>query len=279
MSYLSKMNKKIISHNGEVCYRVIGSGQPVVLVHGFGEDGSIWDQQVERLKKNFQLIVPDLPGSGNSTLFTDQCTMELLAESIHLILQQESITRCVLIGHSMGGYITLAFAEKYPQLLKAFGLFHSTAYPDKEEKKEARRKSIVFIQQHGAAKFIEQFTPSLFSEGFRQNNPQIVKEVVQRYTNFSADALVHYYEAMILRPDRTAVLERFNGPVLFIMGTFDTAIPLDLNLQQCYVPRTSFIKILKDSGHMGMLEETEKANRYLEKFLDEIEIVMPVQAL
>ncbi len=273
------MNKIILFQNKEIHYRVIGNGPTVVLIHGFGEDGTIWDKQVEALKHSFQLIVPDLPGSGDSPLLNTSCTMEILAESIYAILQGESITSTVVIGHSMGGYITLAVAEKYPQLLKAFGLFHSSAYPDNEEKKEARRKSIGFIQQQGAPKFIEQLIPKLFSEGFKQENPLIVRELIHRYTNFSAEALVQYYEAMMQRPDRTKQLKEFEGPILIIMGKHDSAIPLDDNLSQSHLPRVAYIQLLEKSGHMGMLEETEKANKFLQKFLTEIEIVRPVPAL
>lgn len=273
------MDKVILFQNKEIHYRVIGKGASAVLIHGFGEDGTIWDKQVDALKDSFQFIVPDLPGSGLSPLLNDPCTMEILAESVYAILQGESITSTVVIGHSMGGYITLAFAEKYPQVLKAFGLFHSSAYPDNEEKKEARRKSIGFIQQQGAAKFIEQLIPKLFSEGFKQENPLIVKELMQRYTNFSGEALVQYYEAMIKRPDRTKQLMEFAGPILIIMGKQDSVIPLDDSLSQSHLPNIAYIQLLEESGHMGMLEETGKANKFLQKFLTEIEIVRPVPAL
>jgi pimeloyl-ACP methyl ester carboxylesterase len=177
----------------------------------------------------------------------------------------------------MGGYITLAFAEKYPQFLKAFGLFHSSSYPDSEEKKEARRKSIDLIRQYGSAKFIEQSTPNLFSENFKKKHPDIVQELVARYTNFSATALVQYYEAMMQRPDRTEILQKFEGPILFIMGKHDNAIPLEHSLQQCHLPDLSYTLILENSGHMGMLEEAEKSSPFIEKFLTEIEIAKPYQ--
>ncbi len=273
------MNKKIPFQNKEIHYRVIGNGASVVLIHGFGEDGTVWDNQVDALKDYFKLIVPDLPGSGLSPILNGACTIEILAESIYTILKGESITSTVVIGHSMGGYITLAFAEKYPQMLKGFGLFHSSAYPDNDEKKEARRKSIGFIQQQGAAKFIEQLIPKLFSEGFKQENPLIVKELIQRYTNFSAEALVQYYEAMILRPDRAKQLRDFAGPILIIMGKQDSVIPLEDNLSQSHLPHIAYIQLLEKSGHMGMLEETANANKFLQKFLTEIEIVRPVPAL
>ena len=276
------MNKSIPYNNSPLHYSVQGNGVPVILIHGFGEDGAIWDDLADRLKDKFKLIIPDLPGSGKSPMVNKKESIESMADCIHEILKSELANAspketAIMIGHSMGGYITLAFAEKYPHLLNAFGLFHSSSYPDNEEKKEARRKSIAFIQQHGAAKFIEQSTPNLFSENFKKKHPDIVQAQVALYTNFLASALVQYYEAMMERPDRTEILKQFKGPILFIMGKHDTAIPLEHSLQQCHLPDLSYTLILENSGHMGMLEEAEKSSHFIENFLTEIEIVNPYQ--
>ncbi len=172
-----------------------------------------------------------------------------------------------LIGHSMGGYISLAFAEKYPELLNAFGLFHSTAYADDEAKKEARRKGIEFIRNNGAAAFVQNTTPNLFSEKTKKENPEVVETLVDRSQNCSSEVLIQYYEAMIQRPDRTLVLKSFQKPVLFIAGIHDTAVPLQSFLEQCHMPAVSHIHILKNSGHMGMLEEKDLATALLLNFL------------
>lgn len=274
---------KILKHGqADIHYRIIGNGQPVVLIHGFGEDSSVWDPQVAFLKEKFQLILPDLPGCGQSAQTSDQAadwSMEFLASCIKKLLDSEveatksGLKKAIpVIGHSMGGYIALAFAEKYPESITALGLFHSTAFADNEAKKEARQKSIAFIQQHGGAAFIAQATPGLFSDGFKAEKPDIVAEITHRFSNLSGRSLVHYYEAMIARPDRTAILKTFKGPVLFIMGAHDKAVPMEQGLQQCHWPSLSYIQVLENAGHMGMLEETDRCNRFLEKFLQEIEI-------
>jgi pimeloyl-ACP methyl ester carboxylesterase len=258
--------KTIIVNDRPVFYRVVGQGQPVMLVHGFGEDGTIWENQEAALQRNYRLIIPDLPGSGRSAL-AGETSMESLAEVLKQVMDDAGIPACTMIGHSMGGYITLAFAEKYPDALTAFGLFHSTSYPDNEEKKTARRKGIEFIGQHGAAKFLEQATPNLFAGSFRAKYPDKVQEIIGRFTNFSAQSLVSYYEAMMQRPDRTQVIKDFTRPILFIGGAFDTAVPPEHSLQQCHLPGLSYIHILKQSGHMGMLEEAATSTALLERFL------------
>lgn len=261
--------KSIVFRSKSVFYKSEGNGPAVILVHGFGEDSSIWDSSIEFCKKDFRLIAPDLPGSGDSPLSAEGSSMELMAEMLAEIIKAESVSTISLVGHSMGGYISLAFAANYSEKLRSLGLFHSTAYPDNEEKKEARRKSISFIGQHGADKFIRQSTPNLFSESFKEKHPSIVSEFTERNTNFSQEALVSYYEAMIARPDRSDVLKEITKPMMFIMGRFDNAIPLESNMSQCHLPTIAYLKILENSGHVGMIEEPDQALPFLFNFLKE----------
>jgi pimeloyl-ACP methyl ester carboxylesterase len=262
------VDKTISSGPHTLFYRDEGSGLPVLLLHGFAEDGSIWNKQTEQLKTNYRLLIPDLPGSGRSSALTGDTSMEKMAEDILLLFDQEEIQHCVLIGHSMGGYISLAFAEKYPERLKGLGLFHSTAYPDTEEKKTARRKSIEFIQKNGSAPFIRQSTPNLFAPETRKDHPELIDEMIDRYSNFSPDSLAYYYEAMIRRPDRTAILEHSKNPVLFVIGSHDQAVPPQQALQQSHIPALSHIHILNHSGHAGMLEEPGQSYRILQSYLN-----------
>lgn len=260
------MNKELLYQNKKIFYRVTGSGNPVVLIHGFGEDGNIWDNQVEYLKDKFKLIVPDLPGSGRSEM-TDDMSVEGMAEVIHSIIHKENIDACPVIGHSMGGYITLALVETCWNHVSAFGLFHSSAYADNEEKKLIRRKGIEFMNQHGAYEFLKTVIPNLFSPDSKEQIPGSIEELINLGHNFSTPALVSYYEAMIRRPDRTELLRKAIVPVLFIMGKYDKAVPPEDGLEQCHLPGKSYIYILRNSGHMGMLEEKDECNAILDKFL------------
>lgn len=260
------MNKEFQYQNKRIFYRVHGSGKPVMLIHGFGEDGEVWNNQVDFLENKVKLIVPDLPGSGRSELIEDM-SMEGMAEVMHAIIHEEELHTVTAIGHSMGGYILLALVESYWNHLDAFGLFHSTAFADSDEKKGIRRKGIDFIRQHGAFEFLKTATPNLFSQQTRDERPELIDKQIGTANNFSTQALVSYYEAMIKRPDRTRMLQNAAVPVLFIMGKYDNAIPLQDGLRQCHMPEKSYIHILQLSGHMGMLEETDQSNRILDEFL------------
>lgn len=262
------MNKEIEIAGKKITYHLYGNGKPVMLVHGFGETGDVWKSQAAFLKDSFQVIVPDLPGSGQSEMIDDM-SMEGMAEILKLILDKETITPLSMIGHSMGGYITLAFAKKYSHYLTSFGLFHSSAYADSEEKKATRKKSIEFIRQHGAFEFLKTATPNLFSSLSIDKKPELIDGFIRSLNNFSASALVSYYEAMMKRPDNTTLLKTTTLPVLFILGEHDNAVPLQDGLKLSHLPEKSYIHILHRSGHMGMLEEENKSTELLKKFLSE----------
>lgn len=260
------MEKTILYQDKKIFYRIIGNGKPVMFVHGFGEDGNVWKNQIDHLNDRFHLIIPDLPGSGKSEVISDM-SMEGLAEVLHSIIHEEAIDTCTVIGHSMGGYIMLALVEHYWNHVNAFGLFHSSAFPDTEEKEETRKKGIEFIKQHGGFEFLKTSTPNLFSPNSKSQTPNLINEFISTLANFSGDALVSYYHAMMKRPDRTTVLKNTENSVLFIAGEHDNAVPLNDVLKQCHLPEKSYIHVLKKSGHMGMIEEPELANRIVEEFL------------
>jgi len=293
------MHKQIEIAGKKIFYRIYGKGKPVMLVHGFGETGDVWKNQIAYLENSFQLFVPDLPGSGQSDIIDDM-SMEGMAEIIKVILDTEKTPEslqvspptgggdlegaesskippptgggggAVLIGHSMGGYITLAFASKYPDYLSALGLFHSSAFADTDEKKETRKKGIEFIRQHGAFEFLKSSTPNLFSPLSKDDKPELIDGFIRSLSNFSARSLVSYYEAMMQRPERTDLLKAIELPVLFVMGKYDNAVPLQDGLKQAHMPEKSYIHILHQSGHMGMLEEPDNSNHILKQFLSEI---------
>lgn len=258
--------------NKKIFYRTEGKGKPVILLHGFAEDGNVWNKQIATLKEKYQFIIPDLPGSGLSQLMEGECTIEDYAEVIkaiaeEVIFKKKKEMKFSLIGHSMGGYITLAFAEKYAEFLTSFGLFHSSAFADSEEKIAIRKKGVSFIKKNGTEVFLKTSIPNLFSEKTQKERPELIEQLFNIAKNISPEALIQYYEAMILRPDRTDVLRSFEKPVLFIIGKNDKAVPLQSSLEQCHLPSISSVNILQHSAHMGMWEEEELSNKYLNEFL------------
>lgn len=251
---------------------------PVVLLHGFGEDSHIWDLQLAFLEGHCELIVPDIPGSGLSPVLQEvsrdphdapdeKITIDDYCDCIYALLEHENISRCIMLGHSMGGYITLAFAEKHPARLIKFGLIHSTAFADSEEKKLNRMRGIELMQLYGGQQFLKTTIPNLFSAGFKKKSPQSVEALITAASSFSTPALQQYYEAMKNRPDRTHVLQSNPLPVLFVIGTEDVAAPLPDVIRQTHLPLISYIHVLKGVGHMGMWEATAELNTALLAFI------------
>jgi pimeloyl-ACP methyl ester carboxylesterase len=250
-----------------ISYRMIGKGNAVVLLHGFGEDSTIFNHQIDFLKDDCLLIVPDLPGSGLSELNEQLDSIDAFATCIHALLQHQNIDQCIMLGHSMGGYITLSFAALFPSFLNKFGLIHSTAYADSEEKKINRRKGIDLMNEYGSYAFLKNTIPNLFAEKYKKNYPDKIEALIELSHQFSKDALIQYYNIMMLRQDKTTVLKSSKIPVLFIMGTDDIAVPIDDILQQTILPDISYIHILQEVGHMGMWEATHQLNRRLLDFV------------
>ena len=297
------METKQFDYNGrKLSYRVNGEGPLLVLLHGFGEAGDVWENQFH-LFPGHQLLIPDLPGSGQSEMIADM-SMEGMADAVKRLIEEVASAKhsseelsnaqplhdqdgkdqssflegrlqsgasvnstngkkgAIIIGHSMGGYITLAFVERYPEAVLAFGLFHSTAFADSEEKKETRRKGIAFIEQHGGYEFLKTTTPNLFSPITKAEKGHLIDQHLKTLRNADGAALVRYYQSMMERPDRTAVLNNTPVPVLFVLGRHDVAVPLEDGLKQCHLPQLAYIELLQQAGHMGMAEEPEKQTPY-----------------
>ena len=244
--------RKSLSFRGEnLVYDLLGSGLPVMLVHGFTEDRTIWYPLLEEMGDKYQWILPDLPGSGESAFNKLLPDLTDFAGAIHAILRTQNIRELVLIGHSMGGYVSLAFAEKYPEKIIGLGLFHSGSYADSREKKEAREKNIRFIKKNGSALFVEQMIPGLYSDQFKSEQPEDIQKQIKKYSAMTCDSLVLYLKAMKQRPATTTILQTITKPVLFIMGEEDKAIPVNDSLEQSHLPRVSYIHILTRTAHMG----------------------------
>ena len=261
-------------NNQQMGYVKTGAGPVVVLLHGFGEDRHIFNSTVTILEKTYTVYTPDLIGTGMSLLNGSgpitNFSIEYLADSIAALLQHEKIENCILLGHSMGGYVTVAFAKKYPHYLKGFGLLHSTALPDTPLKIENRTRGISFIQKFGAASFLETTAPNLFGTFTQKNHPKIVTNFIQVLPHFFNEVLIAYYHAMIARPNLTPVLETTNLPVLFILGDQDIAVALEDTLPQTKMPNTAYLYVLENCGHMGMLEHPIIFNNAVLDFLDKV---------
>lgn len=246
-----------------IFYTDQGKGFPVLLIHGFCETHQIWDSFSHELSKDFRIVSIDLPGFGKSELLREPFSLTDVGIRVLKFLKELKINSCIAIGHSLGGYVALAMADQQPELLKAFGLFHSTAYPDTEERKLTRNKVIEFVTKNGVATFIESFIPPLF---YNQANPHILP-LVRLASQTTTETLIAYFKAMRDRPDMTKVLQQFQGSILFIAGDKDTGISPDSVKKQASLASKVNLNLLTGVGHMGMFESEEVTLRLVHKFV------------
>ena len=255
-----------INHNErKINYLVQGKGDPIVLLHGFCADHSIWDDLIPIFKKN-KIIRIDLPGFGQSQTLASS-SVENFAEVVKAVLDTLGIKKCTLIGHSMGGYVSLAFTQKYESMLNGLGIFHSHPLADSEEKKNNRTKSIEFIKKNGHYHYVKQLIPNLFPLSFSSSNNFLINKLIHRASTFSAEGIIGGLELMKTRPDQTAVLKKITCPVLFIVGKEDEIVPQKGSIEQTAMPSVSHIHLLEGIGHMGMFEAKKEIQKIIKNFV------------
>lgn len=247
-------------------YRKEGEGGVLMLLHGFPDDGGLWREVIPRLSKHFTIIAPDLPCSGGSTFSGEQLTIDLMADAVKAILDHEGVNEAVIIGHSMGGYVALAIAQKFSNLVKGLSLVHSTPVADTEEKIEVRRKAIGIINKGGKNVFIRQMIPNLFSDHTKQTQEELIAEQAKKGISLSAECLSSFYNAMIIRPDRVEVLKNGAFPVMWVLGKDDLVTPITAVMQHCIHANVNFVYTYPECGHMSMLEHPTALANDIEEF-------------
>jgi len=244
--------------NMNLSYNVLGKGKTIILLHGYLESKEIWGDFAEDLAKSFQVIVPDLPGHGNSVLSDGSLSVEKMAESVKSILDKENIDKCVLVGHSMGGYVALAFLDLFPKMLNGLSIFHSSPYADTEEKKQNRDREINVIRQGKKAQVYTAHFPNTFAKENVEIFADEIEKCKERAKSMSDEGIIAALEAMKNRPDRSILLKNTKIPVQYIIGEKDNFIPMEI-LSKLALPDNSEVVVLEKSGHMGFIEERKNA--------------------
>ncbi|MFC2111447.1 alpha/beta fold hydrolase [Bacteroidota bacterium] len=250
------MYHRIEFKNDYLYFKVSGKGKPLVLLHGFLESSNMWDDFSQNLLKHFKIISIDLPGHGKTICFDEVHTMEFMAECVKTILEHLRINECIMVGHSMGGYVALAFAEKYQADLKGLCLFHSHALADSPEAKINRGRAITVVRENHKG-FINHFIPDLFASNNIENFRDKIKELQNDADSLTKEGVIAALEGMKLRTDKLNFLKRTDLPILFIIGKEDPRANLATMFEQLSIPKYSELLLLRDCGHMGYIEEKE----------------------
>ena len=235
-------------------HEISGNGKkPLVLLHGFMENTTIWDEMEAHLSEDFTLIKIDLPGHGKSKVYQEIHTVEMMAEKVKEVIDALKLEKINLLGHSLGGYVSLAFAEKFPEILESKTLFFSTTLADDEEKKAIRRRSIAVIDENFET-FVKTSIPNLFSN----NEKDILEGKIELAKNIAKATNKEGVKAaqlgMAERPDRTEILENLDAKILIIAGKYDNAVKTE-NLLKIIPEKTNIKTYVLDCGHNGHWEK------------------------
>lgn len=245
-----------------------GEGQPLVLIHGFCEIGEMWTDFAASLSEEFRVICPDLPGCGKSPLTLSQNTLEEVAVQLEEWMEENDIIDPIVIGHSLGGYVTLALLELMGNKIKAVGLFHSTAFADDEEKKRMRDRTVIFLKKHGVDKFVTSFVPPLIPEHKREEFQAEIEVALAQAKQSTLEGLIAYTKAMRNREDRFEVLDNFSRPKLMIAGTEDGAVKIDASRK--HKEAVSDYHELEGVGHLGMIELKPESLKIVRAFCERV---------
>jgi len=256
--------------DADIFYREEGKGNAVVLLHGYLESSEIWGSFGEALSKQYRVIKMDLPGHGRSSPVCENQTIEIMADSVKAVLDHLDIGRAVIIGHSMGGYVTLAFAEIFPEKTFAFCLFHSHSLADSEEKKINREREIDLVRSGKKSLIINTNIPRTFANDNIIKLSAEIDRAKEIALNIKDGGIICALNGMKSRPDRQRVLKESSVPVMIIAGRKDNNIPFAVYEQHFALAKQTEILILENSGHMGFIEEQERSLKGIVKFLNKI---------
>jgi pimeloyl-ACP methyl ester carboxylesterase len=237
----------------------------LVFLHGFCENSSLFQNQVAYFKQEFNILTIDLPGFGKSNTINN-ITINKMADEVKIVIDYLKIKQCYLFGHSMGGYVSLAFAKKYKHLLAALGLLHSTAAKDSFERLTKRKQLIVFIQKNSPTLFYKTFFPALFFN--KEDNKNAIQDLIKNAEKSNPSGVIEAIKAMMMREENYSVLETINIPVFFAIGKHDQIIIDKDMFEQAALCKTAEVCYLQNSNHMGMIEESNKLNKAIEQFVN-----------
>jgi len=249
--------------------RSVGTKRPLVLLHGFMEDQTIWNPFFEAFGKDRCVITIDLPGHGQTPQFAEinsvegfaVHTMSLMAESVKTVLDTENIEKATIIGHSMGGYVTLEFAHLFPERTTQFGLFHSQAAAETEQGKINRNRAIEALKQN-KKNFITQLIPDLFAPENVEKFQNEIQNLIEIAQTMSVENIIAATLGMRDRNCRLDTLKNAKTPVIFIQGKQDKRFPDEMIFSQIQLCNQAEVLYL-NCGHMGFLECKQETIEFL----------------
>ena len=258
---------QILYKNTKISYSDTGKGNAVVLLHGFLENQTMWQDLVPELRQKNRIITLDLLGHGNTECLGYVHSMEDNAEAVQAVLTKLRIRKAVFVGHSMGGYVALAFAELYPDSMRALILLNSTSNADSEERKANRDRAIKAVKKDYTT-FIRLSIANLFSPDNRERLIDEIEKVKLEALKTPLQGVVASLEGMKIRKDREVLLHLTPYPKMLILGKNDPVLIYENALEQ--IEETAVKLVTLPDGHMSHIENREQLKTVLLDFFKSI---------
>lgn len=256
--------------NSVIRFKDRGKGTPLVLLHGYLEALEVWDDFAEKLLPKLRIVSIDLPGHGQSGIFGEIHSMDFMAKAVNAVLEKLEIEKVVLVGHSMGGYATMAFLELFPEKLSAFSLLHSHPFADPPKAIKNRNREIEIVRQGKKNLLFE----TNIAKGFANDNLEKfsgeIEKIKQIARKTPGKGIIANLEGMKRRPDRSPVLKKTKTPFLYIIGKKDNYIPFSM-LERIEMPKNGKVLVLENSGHTGFVEQAHKCAQAFTEFVTSID--------
>ncbi|WP_298238682.1 alpha/beta hydrolase [uncultured Algibacter sp.] len=242
----------ILEYKGvNIFYTDNGHGKTVVFLHGFLENSSIWNPFIPELAKNNRIICIDLLGHGKTECMGYIHTMETMAEAVQAVLEHLKIKEAILVGHSMGGYVALAFAEKYLNLTKGIALVNSTSKADSAEKKTNRDRAIAAVK-HDYKTFVRIAISNLFNPDKKSSLKKEITTIINNALKTPLQGIIAALEGMKIRKERTDILQNFKHRKMLIASREDPVLNYKSLLEEA---KKTGVKVVKfPDGHMSLIE-------------------------
>src|ERR1051325_6906193 len=250
----------------QMAYTDTGIGRPVVLIHGYPFNRSLWNEQVTALSSSYRVIAPDLRGFGESDAAPGTATMNLMAQDVGLLMNHLGIVRATICGLSMGGYVALAFYKQFPSRVRAFVLADTRAQADTEEGKQTRAQQAEKALNEGMAGIADSMLPKLLTPETVSKRPEVVKHVRDMMLQAKPEGAAAALRGMAERDDQTERLAKIAVPTLIIVGAGDAITPVADSEKMHRAISDSRLVILENAGHVSNLERTEHFNDALLEF-------------
>lgn len=262
------LEKYFIYKGGRIHFKDQGKGNVIVLIHGYLESLKVWESFAGKLSKNFRVISVDMPGHGESDIYAEVHTMDFMAGMLSKLLENLNVQKAFLIGHSLGGYVALAFTDLYPGMLSGYCLFHSQPFADTPEALEKRDREIKLVQAGKKDLMYPENVSKMYAESNLEKFNAALVRSKQIASEIPGAGIISVLKGMMMRPSRVSVMEAGKVPCLWILGSMDKYINCEKIVSLVHLPSNAELVILRKSGHMGFVEEEDLSVKVIADFMN-----------